>query len=123
VDMSLPVVGAACFGGVVGWMANHVLERAKEVNTKWLGSMISILGGGAVTALFEPRSQLFGAYCVGLAGAFFIRVIFLPVIRWCSQFFADEAARELEKRHAKRSHPAAKDGIATDPPEKNRAVD
>jgi len=102
-------------------MANHVLEKAKQVDVKWLGSMIGILGGGAVTALFEPRSQLFGAYCVGLAGAFFIRVFLLPVVRWCGQFFADEAAREIAKGPVIPSHPATQDVVAADPSEKDRA--
>jgi hypothetical protein len=115
VGTSLPVIGAVCFGTVIGWMANHVLERAKEVNVKWLGSMISILGGGAVTALFEPRSQLFGAYCIGLAGAFFIRVLCLPVVRWCGQFFAHEALREIEKEPTASARPVAPDVVVADP--------
>jgi hypothetical protein len=59
------ILGAACFGAVIGWMANHVLQRADRLDVKWLGSMVTVLGGGAVTALFEPRSQLFAGYCIG----------------------------------------------------------
>jgi hypothetical protein len=67
------------FGGVVGWMAHHVLHRAARPDVKWLASMIAVIGGGAVTALFEPRSLLFGAYCIGLALAFFARA---GVVGW-----------------------------------------
>jgi hypothetical protein len=87
------IIGAACFGAVVGWMANHVLERATQIDVKWLGSMVGVLGGGAITALFEPRSLLFAGYCIGLAGAFFIRALFLPAVRWIGAFFTEEAKR------------------------------
>lgn len=69
----LPLVGAMTFGAVIGWMAHFVLHKTAKPDVKWLSWMIAVLGGGAVTALFEPRSILFGSYCVGLALAFFIR--------------------------------------------------
>ncbi len=75
----LPLIGAMMFGAVVGWMAHFVLHRAARPDVKWLASMIAVIGGGAVTALFEPRSLLFGSYCIGLALAFFARA---GLIRW-----------------------------------------
>lgn len=67
----LPVAGVVLFGAVVGWVAGHVLRRTARPDVKWLASLVGVLGGGAVTALFPPQSVLFGAYCVGLAGGFF----------------------------------------------------
>lgn len=62
-------------------MVNHILVRAKTVDVKWLASLIGVIAGGAVLALFEPKSVLFGAYCVGLAAAFFGRVFLLSVAK------------------------------------------
>jgi hypothetical protein len=87
----LPIVGAASFGAVVGWMACRVHQDARSVDTRWLAAMIGTIGGGAVMALFEPRSELFGSYCLGLAIGFFCR----PVVLWVAQFFEHEARREL----------------------------
>jgi hypothetical protein len=75
----LPLIGAFLFGAVVGWMAQQVLHNTARPDVKWLASMIAVLGAGVVTALFEPRSILFGAYCTGLALAFFIRE---GLLRW-----------------------------------------
>jgi hypothetical protein len=109
-----PIIGATCFGAVVGWMANHVLERATQVDIKWLGSMVGVLGGGAITALFPQASQMFAGYCIGLAGAFFLRVFFLPVARWVGAIFVQEAAREVDKP---RSHTGnAKQSASSDHP-------
>jgi uncharacterized membrane protein YeaQ/YmgE (transglycosylase-associated protein family) len=96
IQTALPLLGAVCFGAVVGWLANHVLEKATQVDVTWLGSMVGVIGGGAVTALFEPRSQVFGAYCIGLATAFFIRVVVRPVTQWFGLFVAQETERELK---------------------------
>jgi len=75
----IPLTGAALFGAVVGIMAHHVLNKAARPDVKWLAAMLAVIGGGAVTALFEARSVLFGCYCIGLAAAFFARA---GVIWW-----------------------------------------
>lgn len=96
----LPMWGAGLFGAVVGWLANHVLQRVEKPDVAWLSSMIGVLGGGAVTALFEPRSLLFGAYCVGLGAAFFFRVVARPVTAWFGRVLAkttDEVLQEDQK--------------------------
>ncbi len=77
VNLWLPIIGATSFGAVIGWMVNHVLQRAERVDIKWLASLIGVIGGGAVTAIFEKRGVFFGAYCVGLAIAFFGRAFLL----------------------------------------------
>lgn len=67
----LPLIGALAFGGVVGWTAHHILVSA-EADIKLLASIVGVIGGGAVTALFPAKGMLFGTYCIGLALAFFI---------------------------------------------------
>ncbi|HDR8983182.1 hypothetical protein QZM46_07650 [Burkholderia vietnamiensis] len=71
--MNLAVVGAVCFGTVVGWMTHVTLERAEKIDTRWLGSVLTTIGGAAITASFDCAGGLFGAYCIGMAGAFFFR--------------------------------------------------
>ena len=94
----LPPLGAAFFGAVIGWMVNHVLQRAERVDVKWLASLIGVIGGGAVTSLFEKGSVLFGAYCVGLGIAFFIRVVSLPL----SSAINREMEQERQEKEARR---------------------
>jgi hypothetical protein len=36
-----------------------------------LATIIAVIGGGAVLALFPASSDLFGAYAIGLTGGFF----------------------------------------------------
>jgi len=70
---NLSAPGAVCFGAVVGWMTHFTLQRAAKVDTRWLGSIVAILGGATITNAFDPAAGLFGAYAIGLGGAFFIR--------------------------------------------------
>ena len=72
-SLDLATTGAVSFGTVVGWMTHFTLQRATKVDTRWLGSVVATIGGAAITALFDPKGALFGAYCIGLAGAFFFR--------------------------------------------------
>ena len=87
----IPIIGACLFGTVVGWLAHNVFQRAELLNVSWLASMVGVIGGGAVTAIFRPNSLMFGAYCIGLSFAFFVRVVIHPI----SKAIADEM--ELER--------------------------
>ena len=78
-DNAITIIGSACFGLVIGWMACRVHHDAKEIDIKWLAAMIGTIGGGAVTALFDKRSAMFGAYCIGLAVGFFSRPLILKL--------------------------------------------
>ena len=76
--MSLLTGGAACFGAVVGWLAHAMFFEARAVSVRWLSSMMGVIGGGALT--LYGSTELFSAYCVGLAPAFFVRALaFSPV--------------------------------------------
>ena len=94
VETIIPPIGAAFFGAVVGWLAHHIFLRAKPVNVRWLATMIGVIGGGAVTALFERGSILFGAYCIGLGIAFFICVIKYPIEVATSRMMGEKKVKD-----------------------------
>jgi hypothetical protein len=65
-------VGASCFGLVVGWITYRTLMRSRggEARITDLAAVVGVIGGGAVTAVFQEPA-LFGAYAIGLAVGFF----------------------------------------------------
>ena len=66
------LLGAGAFGLVIGWYVHYVNRYRKEdVRLSDLVTLIGAIGGGAVLSLFEARSELFGAYGIGLALGFF----------------------------------------------------
>lgn len=69
--MDVHVVGALCFGIVVGWVTYRTLRRTGEtVALSNIATVIGAVGGGAVTALFNTP-DLFGWYSIGLFAGFF----------------------------------------------------
>jgi ABC-type Co2+ transport system permease subunit len=69
--MSIEIIGAWCFGVVVGWITYRTLRRQGETMAlSNIASVIAAIGGGAVTALFNTP-DLFAWYCVGLFIGFF----------------------------------------------------
>jgi Kef-type K+ transport system membrane component KefB len=60
------VVGAFCFGIVVGWVAYRTLRRSSVSGLSDISTVIGIVGGAAVVALFPRATGEFGAYAVGL---------------------------------------------------------
>lgn len=73
-------MGAFAFGAVLGWFTYFTNRYRKgEVQQADLTTLVGVIGGGAVTALFgEAKSTLFGAYGIGLAVGFF--GYFLPLL-------------------------------------------
>jgi len=67
-------VGACCFGLVVGWIVHAAYSSQEKVTITWVSAVIGVIGGGAVTAIFQDRN-LFAGYCIGLAGSFFFRLM------------------------------------------------
>lgn len=75
------MVGAGCFGGLIGWLLYSFNRQRKEQPT--LGDIVTILGaigGSAVLALFPARSDLFGAYGIGLAIGFALYFLTLVIM-------------------------------------------
>jgi hypothetical protein len=114
--MDLPKWGALCFGLVVGWMTCRVFHDARATDTKWLSTMIGTIAGGAITALFgSGASEMFGAYCIGLAIGFFLRPVFLWLGRWPDLLLVRPLDRWLGRRFgiasAPEGSPAEKDAV------------
>lgn len=69
--MNIPMVGAWCFGAVVGWITYRTLRRREgSAQLSDIATVIGVLGGAAVTALFK-LPDLFGVYCIGVFIGFF----------------------------------------------------
>ncbi|MGH9177989.1 MAG: hypothetical protein ACRD0N_05490 [Acidimicrobiales bacterium] len=63
--------GAFGFGLVLGWFLYFLNRYRKEVSLADLTTVIGAVGGGAILALFPAKTDLFGAYGLGLAAGFF----------------------------------------------------
>ncbi len=69
---TLQLIGAGCFGAIVGWYVYYI-NRYRKSDVQWsdLVTMLGIIGGTAILALFPAGTDLFGAYGIGLAIGFF----------------------------------------------------
>ena len=67
----LLLVGALCFGIVIGWVTYRALRFATNKGLSDIATVIGAVGGAAVTALFPKETGSFGAYCIGLFIGFF----------------------------------------------------
>ena len=73
--MNVEIVGALCFGIIVGWVTYRTLRRTGEtVAISNIASVIAAVGGGAVTAVFKTP-DIFAWYCIGLFVGFFAYLI------------------------------------------------
>ncbi len=80
---TIQLVGAAGFGALIGWYVYYINRyRKSEVSLNDLVTLIGVLGGGAILAIFPERTDLFGAYGIGLFVGFFSYFILLLV--WVS---------------------------------------
>src|SRR5689334_17685344 len=79
--MRLQLWGAGCFGALIGWYVYYINRyRKSDVQLGDLVTVIGVIGGSAVLALFPAGSDLFGAYGVGLAVGFFAYFLTLIVL-------------------------------------------
>jgi hypothetical protein len=86
--MDWQLFGAFAFGMIIGWYAYFVNRYRKgDVTLGDLTTIIGTLGGGAVLALFDKKTDLFGAYGVGLAVGFFLYFFVLIVLVGLSKNF------------------------------------
>jgi hypothetical protein len=79
--------GAFAFGIVIGWFLYFLNRYRKNVSLADLTTVIGAIGGAAVLALFPAKTDLFGAYGVGLAAGFFGYFLVLVVLVTRSQNF------------------------------------
>ncbi|MFI7130047.1 hypothetical protein ACIBQ1_30430 [Nonomuraea sp. NPDC050153] len=80
----MAVLGAICFGLVIGWITYGTLRRRQgAAGLTDLAAVLAAVGGGAVSALVGP--EVFGAYAVGLAIGFFgylVAATLMPDSKW-----------------------------------------
>jgi len=68
----LQLLGACCFGILIGWYIYYINRHRKDdVQFSDLVTLVGVLGGATVLTVFPEESDLFGAYGVGLAFGFF----------------------------------------------------
>lgn len=72
-DVVIARLGAFGFGLLIGWYVYYINRYRKgDVQFSDLTTLIGVIGGGGITALFGASSgALFGAYGIGLAVGFF----------------------------------------------------
>jgi hypothetical protein len=88
---TLQLLGAGGFGAMVGWYVYYINRyRRGDIQLSDLVTLVGVLGGGAVLALFPARTDLFGAYGIGLfAGFFSYFVVLLVLVNISLNFNAD----------------------------------
>lgn len=78
--MTLEQIGAALFGLVVGWICYRTLRRREDkAALSDLATVVGVIGGGAVTALFKAGDS-FASYSIGLAIGFFAYLIISALV-------------------------------------------
>jgi len=69
---TIQLVGAWGFGALIGWYVYYINRyRKADVQLGDLVTIVGVLGGGAILAIFPARTDLFGAYGLGLFFGFF----------------------------------------------------
>ena len=68
----IQLLGAGGFGAIIGWFV-YFINRYRQGGVKFsdLVTLIGIIGSGAILAIFPARTDLFGAYGIGLFAGFF----------------------------------------------------
>jgi hypothetical protein len=77
----ITLLGAGGFGMIIGWYVYYINRyRTGDVQLSDLVTLIGVIGGGAILALFPAGSDLFGAYGIGLAIGFFLYFFVLIIL-------------------------------------------
>lgn len=77
---TIQLIGAGGFGAVVGWYVYYINRwRKDDVQLSDIVTLIGAIGGAAITGLFSAKTDLFGAYGIGLAAGFFMYFFVLIV--------------------------------------------
>lgn len=85
---TIQLVGAGGFGAILGWFLYYVNRyRQGNVQLADLVTLIGALGGGSILAIFPERTDLFGAYGLGLFAGFFGYFLMLVLLVLISDNF------------------------------------
>jgi hypothetical protein len=105
----LQIIGAAGFGAIIGWLVYYINRyRTGDVQFSDLATVIGIIGGGAILALFPAKTDLFGGYGIGLAIGFFSYFLILNIQvarsdKFFVEYFIDGRSKELAKDEMSRN--------------------
>ena len=112
---ALQTLGAIGFGIVIGWYVYFINRyRAGGVQLSDLATVIGVLGGAGILALFPAGSDLFGAYGIGLALGFFGYFLVLIILVTVSKNF--DADWFLDGRRKRPEEPFYVPGEIVTPP-------
>ena len=66
-------IGVVCFGLLIGFVTYRTLVRAtSSASISDLATVIGAVGGGAVTVIAKPGTDLFGWYAIALLAGFIL---------------------------------------------------
>jgi len=86
--MTLQLCGAGAFGVLIGWFVYYINRYRKGTpQMSDIVTLIGVIGGGAILALFPAKSDLFGAYGLGLGIGFFAYFLVLVFLVGFSKNF------------------------------------
>ena len=86
--MTIQTLGAGGFGALIGWYVYYINRyRRGDVQVSDIVTLIGAIGGAAVLALFPAKSDLFGAYGIGLFSGFFGYFLVLIILVGVSKNF------------------------------------
>ena len=78
---TIQLIGAGAFGAVIGWYVYYINRwRKDDVQLSDIVTLVGAVGGAAVLALFPAKTDLFGAYGIGLAAGFFLYFFILVIL-------------------------------------------
>lgn len=84
----LQLLGAGALGAVIGWYVYYINRyRQGDVQLSDIVTLVGAIGGSAVLAIFPQRSDLFGAYGIGLFAGFFGYFFILIIMVLASKNF------------------------------------
>jgi hypothetical protein len=89
--MNIQLIGAGIFGAIIGWYVFMINRYRKgDVQFSDLVTLVGVLGGGSILALFQAGTDLFGAYGIGLGVGFFgYFIVLLVMVRASKNFDVD----------------------------------
>jgi hypothetical protein len=70
----VPLIGAFCFGGVLGWVTAEAVARTKDFRVQHLAGIVSATLGAAITSIFRDP-LMFAWYCIGLGIGYGVHVL------------------------------------------------
>lgn len=100
-------IGIVCFGLMIGFITYRTLVRTTaQASINDLTAVIGAVGGGAVTAIVRPQTNLFGWYAIGLLVGFVLYGAFFAWLNRSTGEFAKvmgqsgEAAENIAAKRA-----------------------